>query len=334
MSIKNHIKNYFYGMMCSMSYLSCLLILNNVDKVPFNHVKNSNRILTNVLYIYLFFARLYFCLLDSSLPFTLKNFVKVYEGGLSSFGGQFSVIIYILYVSYSYNIKLLYILDTAAMLVPVVGIFIRLGNYVNNRIKSRYNTYLHVSLIEMFLHGIVLGIIILYNYIYYYKPGSMFNIYIKYYITIRFFTEFVRKNKKYYNLEYNGINIGIHQICCLITINPYFLLFIIDQYSKQYYKLNRSNSKYNNQLVRYTLITLCMIYLFLCTILYKIFKFNNLCLIGTYGIIIDYTIFENTRYNTKINNKPINLNYIFLCVGLLLYLFNYNLNYTFYYQYI
>ena len=29
---------------------------------------------------------------------------------------------------------------------------------------------------------------------------------------------------KYYNLEYNGINIGIHQICCLITINPYFLL--------------------------------------------------------------------------------------------------------------
>ena len=284
--IKKYIIKHFYGIMVSFSYLLSIFVPHHFnDREPFNQIKNPNRVITNIIYIYLFFARLFFCLFDSSHKFTLTSFVKIWNGGLSSFGGQFSVLSYMIYLSISHNIKLKYLFDICVLLVPIPGILIRLANNINDEIKPKYKIWLHISLIEMLLHGIIFGIIILYNYTFYYKPGIMFNLYTKYYITFRFFTEFLREKKKYYNLEYNGITIGIWQVCCLITINPYFLLLVIDQYTKKY---NENIYLHYHVITKYTLIFFTVFSMFLinCINNYTL-HLNNIYIIGLYGMIID-----------------------------------------------
>ena len=233
MNLLQVIKNRFYGLMAVLTYLSCLYsiqILKNEE--PFNKIPNLDQHLKIVIYIYLFFARLFYCLLDSPKKFTIWNFFQIYKGGLSSFGGQFSTMIYLYMFCKINNYNLIYLYDITAILVPIPGILIRLGNYVNNEMQGRYMN--NVSILEMILHGFIYGIIILYTYKYHYTPGITTSIYIKYYCTIRFFTEFIREKKKYYNLNFSKFNLGVWQICCLLTINPYFILFIFDQYIKQY----------------------------------------------------------------------------------------------------
>ena len=333
--IGRHVKDHFYGIMTVCSYLLSIFVLHYFKDIePFNKITNPHRIITNIMYIYIFFARLFFCLFDNPKPLTLSSFVKVWKGGLSSFGGQFAVLSYMIYLSYSQNIKVHYLFDICILLVPIPGVLIRIGNYVNNEIGSRYNNLLHISLIEMLLHGVLFGMIVYYNFIFYYEPGMLLNIYTRYYATIRFFTEFLREPKKYYNIKYNQLTIGIWQVCCLITINPYFLLFVIDQYSKSSKKYNINHNWYQSNFQKSLNLSFCVFLMLLITLLNSyLFKISIIYLIGMYSIIIDTHIFSSTRNNIEYNKKTYNLNNIYVIIGLCLKIFGINCNYTFYYNY-
>jgi len=283
------IKPNFYGTMVACNYFTCLLLMNFLsDKIPFSQIPDKNYMLASTVYVYIFFARLFYCLFDSEFKLTFYNFLKINEGGLSSFGGQFFVILFLYFFSYTYSIEFGYILDTIVLLIPNTAVFIRLGNYVNKEMKGRVIE--NVSIIELFLHGIVFGCIVWYHYLNknIYVPGTLINIYTKYYGTIRFFTEFIREKKKYYNLEYQIISIGIWQVFSLITINPFFSLLIIDQYLKQYFSSNGWSIKVN--------VYQILMYMFLFFIFWYIdCQINIILLCGLLSNMIDMCIYNRIR---------------------------------------
>tara|TARA_B110000438_G_scaffold286130_1_gene317028 strand:+ start:715 stop:1581 length:867 start_codon:yes stop_codon:yes gene_type:complete len=253
-------------------------------KLPFSQIPDKNQMLAYATYIYILFARLFYCLFDSDYKLTFYNFVRINNGGLSSFGGQFFVILFLYLFSYTHSIKFGYILDVIVLLIPNTAIFIRSGNYVNKEMKGRVIE--NVSIIELFLHGIVFGCIVWHNYLNNYVPGTLINIYTKYYGTIRFFTEFIREKKKYYNLEYEIISIGIWQVFSLITINPFFSLLIIDQYFKQYFSVE----KYNVNVYQIRMYT------FLFFIFWYIdCQINIILLCGLLSNMIDICIYNRIR---------------------------------------
>lgn len=279
------IKPNFYGTMVVCNYFTCLLLMNFLSaKLPFSQIPDKNQMLAYATYIYILFARLFYCLFDSDYKLTFYNFVRINNGGLSSFGGQFFVILFLYLFSYTHSIKFGYILDVIVLLIPNTAIFIRSGNYVNKEMKGRVIE--NVSIIELFLHGIVFGCIVWHNYLNNYVPGTLINIYTKYYGTIRFFTEFIREKKKYYNLEYEIISIGIWQVFSLITINPFFSLLIIDQYFKQYFSVE----KYNVNVYQIRMYT------FLFFIFWYIdCQINIILLCGLLSNMIDICIYNRIR---------------------------------------
>ena len=201
---------------------------------PFNQLPEFINIIKYIYIFCLIGARLAFCLGDSNQRFSFKHFIQIYKGGQSYYGAIFVAPCYLIITGKMYNYNLLSYFDAAVFMVPIAQIMVRFGNFINQRIKGRKKKYSnYISLIEMVLHGIIPQLIILYIHKYHYAPGILTTFYFKYYSVIRFISDFFRIKQKHYNLYLGNLQINIWQTCSLFFINPYFLLFIIDQYFKQ-----------------------------------------------------------------------------------------------------
>ena len=164
----------------------------------------------------------------------------------------------------------------------------------------------------MVLHGIIPQLIILYIHKYYYTPGILTTFYLKYYSTIRFLSDFLREKQKHYNLYFGKYHINIWQVCSLFFVNPYFLLFIIDQYLKQHL-LDPWPSRVNLKPV-----TIGMLF-----ILSYFSNTNIIYFMGLLSIICDYVFYGRNRdyFGTIVHN----IGYIYIVVGLILYYLHINI---------
>lgn len=75
------------------------------------------------------------------LPFRFKpSFQFVGYQGLASHGGVIAILIALIIYSRKFNVKLLWILDKLALVTPLAGYFIRLGNLMNSEIIGKPST--------------------------------------------------------------------------------------------------------------------------------------------------------------------------------------------------
>lgn len=312
-----------YGFMAMVNFILLSFTINvNKHKEPFLKIRNIQVWLGTYIFIYLLFAKMFFILFDSNQKISLHNILNFHNGGLSSFGGQTGAVLTFVYHSYNYHIPIVYIIDSIVLLIPITACCIRIGNIYNQRLKPRFKEHFilkHNLWIELFFHGFIFGGIVWYTYITKYKPGCLINIWSKYYVTIRFLTEFLREGKKYYNLYYNGIAIGIWQVCCFINMNPFHTILIIDQYCKQHITRKRAINFFN----KFILMPLVPFLLHLN---------NYLIFIGVISYLIDILAFGKPRNYIYIIG---NLGNISLLLGILLQVLNIDIgNTNFYYNYL
>lgn len=75
------------------------------------------------------------------LPFRFEpSFQFVGYQGLASHGGAIAILIALIFYARKYDVKLFWILDKLALVIPLAGCFIRLGNLMNSEIIGKPST--------------------------------------------------------------------------------------------------------------------------------------------------------------------------------------------------
>ncbi|MFD1628290.1 prolipoprotein diacylglyceryl transferase [Pseudopedobacter beijingensis] len=136
----------------SLCFLLAFLFSYIVVKKQFEK-KNISIEVLDKLTIYVFLgtligARLGHCLfydfayyskhpLEIILPFTFNPFRFTGFQGLASHGGGIGILVSLYLFSRKYKMNLWYLVDTVAMVVPLAGGFIRLGNLMNSEIIGK-----------------------------------------------------------------------------------------------------------------------------------------------------------------------------------------------------
>ena len=161
-------------------------------------------------------ARIYYCLFNMDYySENLFDIFKIWEGGLAIHGGIIAGIIFIIFYTKKYNIKLLQILDIFAPALILGQAIGRWGNFFNQEAHGPITTYHHLLSLHIpkfiikgmhinghyyqptFLYesiGCLIGLIIIliYQYKFKHKDGEITSIYFIIYGTIRFFIESLR----------------------------------------------------------------------------------------------------------------------------------------------
>tara|TARA_Y100000996_G_scaffold353439_1_gene293323 strand:+ start:1043 stop:2050 length:1008 start_codon:yes stop_codon:yes gene_type:complete len=320
------IKSRFYAMTYITSYYITSFLIENYVKYDnkfeniFSKIDIQQQII-NIIYVGILGARIFYCLLDNKRKMSLYDMVAIWKGGQSYFGAYFFVILYVIFLCFYKNISILIFLDMTVLFVPIFNTLIRIGNHVNKEINGYIN---YLSLIESFLHGIVPGICIYYNYFYNYQIGILFWTYLHVYGLFRFLTEFLRnkEQKPLYNLYFPFFSVGLWQFFSLITVNPYFLLLYIDLQMKQKY--------YTKKIVNKIFLKFSLTHVFLIlTILYMITNMNIIFWIGIFSNILDLICFDRIR--TFKNGYS--LSQIYIIIGVLFQIIGIALKNDFFFDY-
>ncbi|MFM2343975.1 MAG: prolipoprotein diacylglyceryl transferase [Pseudomonadota bacterium] len=161
----------------------------------------------------------------------LQEIFKVWHGGMSFHGGLIGVLVAILLFSYKTKKTFFTISDFIAPLVPIGLFFGRIGNFINGELWGRMTTSSwgmvfpaagdsltrHPSqLYQMATEGLVLFIIL---WAYLHKPrvaGTASGLFLFFYGSLRFFTEFFREPDAFLGLQALGWTMG--QWLCLPMI--------------------------------------------------------------------------------------------------------------------
>lgn len=120
----------FYGFFSSMSYISSVFFIKYFLKSGFNHL-----FFINILAIFsIVGGRLGFLFFYNfhSISKNFRNVFNLWNGGLSSHGSLFGIIVMSILGSKIYGHNKFKILDISLVLSLLAGFFIRLGNYFNS----------------------------------------------------------------------------------------------------------------------------------------------------------------------------------------------------------
>ncbi|ADY51980.1 prolipoprotein diacylglyceryl transferase [Pseudopedobacter saltans DSM 12145] len=175
--------------------------------------------------------------LEIILPFTFSPFKFTGFQGLASHGGGVGILVSLYLFSRNYKMNLWYLIDTVAMVVPLAGGFIRLGNLMNSEIIGkptdvswafifvkedmlpRHPAQLYESICYFILF------FVLYNlnkerkrYV-----GFNFGFVITGIFIVRFLVEFIKENQSAFEANM-AINMGQILSIPFILVGLYFLL--------------------------------------------------------------------------------------------------------------
>jgi phosphatidylglycerol:prolipoprotein diacylglycerol transferase len=220
----------YYSIMFMLAFASSYLVLSKIFIQ-----ENINGKLLNRLSVYIFLgtiagARLGHCLfyefdyykshlLEIILPFRFSNghFELTGYQGLASHGGAIAVWLF----SRRYKIKIIWLLDRLAIIIPLAAFFIRTGNFFNSEIIGKPadvpwavvfervdNLPRHPAMLYEALCYLIIFFVLLMFYkkkIYQLKPGFLFGIFLVLLFSVRFFTEFFKENQETFenNLPFN-----------------------------------------------------------------------------------------------------------------------------------
>lgn len=168
-----------------------------------------------------------------NLPVYLKNpldILKVWEGGMSFHGGVLGVIIALAILAKIKKISLYKLADLVIPIIPLGVALVRIGNFINGELYGRItnsvicikfptdpeNCRYPSQLIQFFLEGVVLFIIIyiLRNKIE--KPGVLSWLFLLFYSVFRFIGEFFRQPDPQIGYLFLGATLG--QIFSILII--------------------------------------------------------------------------------------------------------------------
>ncbi len=127
----------WYGVLFALGFILGYNILTKIFKAENKPDKLMDGLLTYVMLGTIIGARLGHCLFYEPEYYIFNNpleIFKVWKGGLASHGGALGIFIAIYYFSKSYKQPYLWVLDRLAIVVPLAGALIRLGNFFNSEI--------------------------------------------------------------------------------------------------------------------------------------------------------------------------------------------------------
>lgn len=126
----------WYGFLLAIGFLLGYLIVSKVMKKEGHQQNNIDKLAIYVIIGVVVGLRLGHCLFYNP-GYYLSNpieILKVWEGGLASHGGAAGILLAVWLYSRKYNIKFLAMLDRIALIVPLAGGMVRLGNLMNSEI--------------------------------------------------------------------------------------------------------------------------------------------------------------------------------------------------------
>ncbi|WP_223152126.1 prolipoprotein diacylglyceryl transferase [Chitinophaga qingshengii] len=184
------------------------------------------------------------------LPFRWENGHFSWTGyqGLASHGGAIGILTAVALFARRYQVPLLWLLDRLAIVVPLAGAWVRIGNFFNSEIVGRPsqlpwavvftkhdNLPRHpAQLYETICYLLIFGIII-----FLYKknkgmehPGYLFGLFLVLVFSARFIIEFVKENQEVFE---NGYLLNMGQLLSLplIAAGIWFLKFYRDKHAKK-----------------------------------------------------------------------------------------------------
>jgi len=139
----------WYGLMWATAFIGSHIILSRVFKVEGRTAKQLDSLTLYIILGTVIGARLGHCLFygpqfdtfDASGALISEgyishplNILKVYEGGLASHGGAFGIIAAMLLYCRKTKENWLWLFDRMVIVVPLAGMFIRIGNLINGEI--------------------------------------------------------------------------------------------------------------------------------------------------------------------------------------------------------
>jgi len=179
-----------------------------------------------------------------NLKYYLENPIEilmVWNGGMSFHGGLIGVIFASMLFSNKHKTNQFIFLDLVALSAPIGIFFGRIANFINAELYGRAtdvpwsvqfividNIKRHPSqLYEAFFEGIILFFILAYFFKknYQKKPGQISGLFLIYYSTFRFFTEFFRSPDP--QIGYLILNLTLGQLISVIFLIIGTLLFFI-----------------------------------------------------------------------------------------------------------
>lgn len=234
------LKLHWYGVLFMSGFIFgyfTLLKVTKKEKIPSEYFE---KLLTYVLLGTVIGARLGHVLFyepDKYFSDPLE-IIAIWNGGLASHGGAIGVAIAVYLFSKKYKkFSLLEILDRLALVIPLAGTCIRLGNLMNSEIIGkptdisfafiftsidfypRHPAQLYEAIIYAF---IFCGLLLSYSKLVK-KTGSLFGLMLTLIFSTRFFVEFLKENQV--NFE-NSLPINMGQILSIpfVIVGVYFFL--------------------------------------------------------------------------------------------------------------
>lgn len=251
----------------SLCFLLAFTTSYFVIKYRFNKTGYTIELLDK-LTIYVFFgtligARLVHCLfydfayysqhlLEIFLPFTFyPDFRFTGFAGLASHGGGAGIIISLILFSQKYKIELWKLLDEIALVVPLAGFFIRIGNLMNSEIIGKPSNlpwaFVFIKEDNIPRHPAQLYETIFYLFIFvilFYamnrflkKPGYYFGLSILMIFIVRFMAEFIKEDQSAFEA---GMWLNMGQLLSI----PFIISGIIIMFRR--YDFTKSKPKYNH----------------------------------------------------------------------------------------
>jgi phosphatidylglycerol:prolipoprotein diacylglycerol transferase len=237
----------YYSLCFMLAFVGSYIFVKKQFDLKKIHVEVLDKLTVYVFLGTLIGARLGHCLfydfayysqhpLEIVLPFTLDPFQFTGFQGLASHGGGVGILVSIYLFSRKYKMKLGYLIDTVALVVPLAGFFIRIGNLMNSEIigKATDVSWAFIFVREDMLprHPAQLYEAIAYLLIFITlysinkaatKPtGFNFGFVIAAIFIVRFMVEFVKENQSAFE-EGMALNMGQILSIPFIIVGLYFL---------------------------------------------------------------------------------------------------------------
>jgi prolipoprotein diacylglyceryl transferase len=196
------------------------------------------------------FAYYQYHLWEIFLPFTFNAGHFEFTGyqGLASHGAAIGILVAALLFSFRYRVPLIWLLDRLALVVPLAGCFIRIGNFFNSEIIGTPSTlpwavvFIRVDaqprhpaqLYEAICYALIFCVLC---YVYkqqvpYRKPGRLFGYLLILVFSARFVIEFVKENQVAFE-KGQLLNMGQLLSIPLILLGIYFFNFYKKRYERR-----------------------------------------------------------------------------------------------------
>ena len=206
----------WYGLLFATGFVLGYLILQKVLKKEGVEQKFLDELFTNMFIFTIVGARLghvFFYEPHYFLSHPLQ-ILEVWHGGLASHGAAVGILIGLYIFARVHHKQYIYVLDRVAIVVPLAGFFIRMGNLMNSEIFG-YPTHLPWGFIFVRAQDPALavgphqptqiyealGYLIIFFFIYRYyrknathlKPGKLFGFFMVLIFSVRFLVEFLKE---------------------------------------------------------------------------------------------------------------------------------------------